>query len=588
MPDTENILGKVVDLAKRRGFFVQSAEAYGGISGFYSYGPQGAPLKSNVEDAWRKRFKIQEGHQEIDAPTVMPEPVFEASGHLETFNDMLIDCPECTESHRADHLIEEETDIEDAEALPLDSVEDLLVDNDISCPNCGHTLSDVSVEDFNLMFKTNIGPGSSSPGYLRPETVQGIFVEFPRLKEYARGQLPFGVTQIGRAYRNEISPRRSIIRTREFTQAELDLFIDPEEHAPSLEEVADIPLTLYSAPAQQDNEGKVVEMTVEEAATDGPIDSEWIAYYLGVSRQWYECIGIDMNRFRFRQHLPGERSHYASDCWDAEARIDGNWVELSGFSYRSDYDLRKHGEHSNEDFTIFKEYDREKTVERPTLNIDMSELGPRFGETSKRISERLETLVETDPDVFDGDTVEIIIDEEVYEIPTELTGFEIQERTVNGEHIVPHVVEPSFGVDRIVYTILHHNYREDQVDGENRAYLELDTEVAPTTVAVFPLMSQDGMADRARQIESRLRREGISTTYDDSGAIGRRYRRQDEIGTPFCVTVDHQTLDDDTVTLRERDSTDQRRIPLEEIIEVLQSLRQDKMSFDDLSEYQYV
>lgn len=437
------------------------------------------------------------------------------------------------------------------------------------------------------MFKTNIGPGSSSPGYLRPETVQGIFVEFPRLKEYARGQLPFGVTQIGRAYRNEISPRRSIIRTREFTQAELDLFINPEEHTPSLEDVADTSLTLYSAPAQQDDEGELIEMTVEEAAECGPIDSEWIAYYLGISRQWYENVGVDMDRFRFRQHLPGERSHYASDCWDAEAKIDGNWIELSGFSYRSDYDLRKHAEHSGEDFTIFKEYDREKTVKRPTLDIDMSELGPRFGETSKQISEKLEALVQTDPDAFEGETVTVEIDADAYEIPTELTGFEIQKKSVNGEHIVPHVVEPSFGIDRIVYTILHHNIREDRVDDENRTYLELEPEVAPTMVAVFPLMSQDGMADQARQVESRLRREGISTTYDDSGAIGRRYRRQDEIGTPFCVTVDHQTLDDNTVTLRERDSTDQRRIPIDDLIEVLSSLRQGAVSFDDLS-YGYV
>jgi glycyl-tRNA synthetase len=587
MTDFENTSKELVELAKRRGFFVQSAQAYGGVSGFYSYGPQGAPLKRNVEAAWRNRFKVQEGHQEIDAPTVMPEPVFEASGHLDTFNDMLIECPECAESHRADHLIEAETDIEDAEALPLDRVGEIVLDNDISCPTCGQSLAGVSAEDFNLMFKTNIGPGSSSPGYLRPETVQGIFVEFPRLKEYARGQLPFGVTQIGRAYRNEISPRRSIIRTREFTQAELDLFINPEEHTPSLEDVADTSLTLYSAPAQQDDEGELIEMTVEEAAECGPIDSEWIAYYLGISRQWYENVGVDMDRFRFRQHLPGERSHYASDCWDAEAKIDGNWIELSGFSYRSDYDLRKHAEHSGEDFTIFKEYDREKTVKRPTLDIDMSELGPRFGETSKQISEKLEALVQTDPDAFEGETVTVEIDADAYEIPTELTGFEIQKKSVNGEHIVPHVVEPSFGIDRIVYTILHHNIREDRVDDENRTYLELEPEVAPTMVAVFPLMSQDGMADQARQVESRLRREGISTTYDDSGAIGRRYRRQDEIGTPFCVTVDHQTLDDNTVTLRERDSTDQRRIPIDDLIEVLSSLRQGAVSFDDLS-YGYV
>jgi glycyl-tRNA synthetase len=570
---------KLVELAKRRGFFFPASGAYGGVAGFYTFGPQGATLKRNVEDAWRDRFTVREGHQEIDAPTVMPEAVFEASGHLDGFDDMLVECAECGTSHRADHLIEDATGLEDAEALPVEEVEELFAEHDLVCPSCGAPLAGEPVEDFNLMFGTNIGPGSSSPGYLRPETAQGIFVEFPRLKQYARGQLPFGVTQIGRAYRNEISPRKSIIRTREFTQAELELFVDPSESEPDLDSVADVPLRLYPIPEQQDQNGAVIEATVSEAVSEGILQDEWIAYYLGLARRWYDRLGVDMDRFRFRQHLAGERAHYASDCWDAEAQVDGtlerdqtserkierptggDWIELAGFAYRGDYDLGKHDEYADDDFTIFKQYDEPRVVERATVDPDMSELGPEYGSAAGSIADALEQLAKRDRAAFDDGPVTVEVDGESYEVPLELTGFAVEEQKESGEHLRPHVVEPSFGVDRLVYTILDHNYRQDEIDDEQRTYLALEPEVAPTTVGVFPLMDKDGLGERARDLDERLREAGLSTTYDDSGAIGRRYRRQDEIGTPFCVTVDHQTMDEDTVTVRERDSTEQVRVP---------------------------
>ncbi|WP_135535216.1 glycine--tRNA ligase [Halostella pelagica] len=579
---TEDIGERVVELAKRRGFFFQSNGAYGGVSGFYTYGPQGATLKSNVENAWRDRFAVQEGHQEIDAPTVMPEPVFEASGHLDGFDDMLVECPECGESHRADHLVEDATDIEDAEAVPISEVEEMIAEHDLVCPNCGTELAGEPVQDFNLMFETNIGPGSSQPGYLRPETAQGIFVEFPRLKEYARNQLPFGVTQIGKAYRNEISPRNSIIRVREFTQAELEHFIDPEEDEPPLERVEDVEVTLYPASEQNKENGDYVETTVGDAVEDGILTNEWVAYYLGVAKPWYERVGVDMDRFRFRQHLPGERAHYAADCWDAESEIDGDWFELAGLAYRSDYDLSKHGEYSDEEFTLFKQYDEPKTVERATVDPDMSYLGPEFGGQAGEIADALETKAERDRTVFDGDTVSVEVDGDEYVVPVERTGFAVEEVTESGEHITPHVVEPSFGVGRVVYTVIAHAYREDEVDGEERTYLELDAEVAPTTVGVFPLMDKDGMAERAREIAAELRENGLDVTYDDSGAIGRRYRRQDEVGTPFCVTVDYETLEEGTVTVRERDTTEQTRVDVDELAESLAGLRNGGRTFDEL------
>jgi glycyl-tRNA synthetase len=565
--------GDLAELAKRRGFFFSSNEVYGGTAGFYTYGPEGAALKRNVEDVWRDLFVRELGNMELEAPTVMPEAVFEASGHLDGFDDMIIECGECGATHRADHLVEDAVeDIEDAEALGTERVAELVAEHGIECPSCGAALADEPVEEFNLMFGTNIGPGSGSPGYLRPETAQGIFVEFPRLKEYARNTLPFGVAQIGRAYRNEISPRRALVRVREFTQAELEHFIDPERDEPPIERVEDVELPLYSAKAQQDADGTMEYHTVGEALDADVLGSEWVAYYLGRSMEFYERIGIDMDRFRYRQHLAGERAHYAADCWDAETELGGNWIEVTGFAYRSDYDLSKHAEYSEESFTVFRQYDEPKTVERAVVDPDMSYLGPEFGGDAAAVAEALESLVARDRTAFDGDSVTVEVDGESYTVPTEETGFRIEEQTEAGEHITPHVVEPSFGVDRLVYSVLIHAHGTDTVDGEPRSFLELPAGLAPTTVAVVPLMTKDGLDDHARSVAERLRGEGFEVAYDDTGNIGRRYRRQDEVGTPYCVTVDYETLEDDTVTVRERDSTDQKRVAVGELPDAIRRL----------------
>ena len=577
----------VIELAKRRGFFFGANGAYGGVAGFYTYGPNGAAVKDNLESAWRDRFTVRQGNMEIEAPTVMPEAVFEASGHLDGFDDMLVECPECGESHRADHLVEDDTDVEEAESLPIPEVEGLIREHDLRCPACEAPLSDEPVDDFNLMFETGIGPGTGQPGYMRPETAQGIFVEFPRLKEYARNRLPFGVTQIGPAYRNEISPRKGIIRVREFTQAELETFIDPEADEPPLHEVEDVEVTLYPADEQEDEEGEAYTTTVGEAVEEGVVGSAWVGYYLGVAQEWYERIGVDTDRFRFRQHLPGERAHYAADCWDSESEVGaagtaagpsgddeeprdgGDWIEITGFAYRSDYDLSKHAEASGESFTVFKQYDEPETVERATVDPDMATLGPEFGGDAGAVAEGLQTLAERDPDAFDAEEVEVEVDGETHTVDSDVANFSVEEVTENGEHVTPHVVEPSFGVDRIVYTVIDHAYRTDEVDGEERTYLALDPEMAATDAAVFPLVSNDErLLDLADDVTAGLRAAGLSVEYDDSGSIGRRYRRQDEVGTPFCVTVDRDGVegdDPDTVTVRERDSARQVRVPVGEV-----------------------
>ena len=579
---------RLAELAKRRGFFFGSNGAYGGVAGFYTFGPQGAALKSNIEAAWRERFTVREGNYEIEAPTIMPEPVFEASGHLDGFDDMLVECPDCGTAHRADHLIEDATDVEDAESAPIEEVEDLIIEHNLVCPQCQATLGGEPVDSFNLMFETNIGPGSASSGYLRPETAQGIFVEFPQIKQYARNTLPFGVTQIGRAYRNEISPRKRIVRTREFTQAELEQFIDPERDEPALDEVADITVTLYSARQQQADDGDYIETTVGEAVESGLIGDGWIGYFIGIAQEWYETIGVDTDRFRFRQHLSGERAHYATDCWDAESEVDGDWIEIAGFAYRGEYDLSKHAEYGDDEFSIFQEYEESKTVERAVVDPDMSVLGPKFGSQAGEIKTALETLAERNPDAFSEETVDVSVDGEIITVDVEETNFHIESKTVNGEHITPHVIEPSFGIDRTVYTLLAHGYREDTVDNETRTYLSLSTKVAPTDVGVFPLISNvEQLVEQAKDIVSELRAAGLSVVADDSGSIGRRYRRQDEIGTPFCITVDRDGIegtDPDTVTIRQRDTGRQVRAPIAVVTELIQSVQSDEIIFDNLTD----
>ncbi|MFB6180741.1 MAG: glycine--tRNA ligase, partial [Candidatus Nanohalobium sp.] len=378
---------------------------------------------------------------------------------------------------------------------------------------------------------------------------------------------------IGKAYRNEISPRKGLVRVRELNQAELEHFIDPEEDRPDVEDVENVEIKLYPREAQE-NGGEPKLYTVREAIDEGVIESEWIAYYLGLAKQWYESVGVDMNRFRFRQHLEDELSHYASDCWDAEADIGGeeeDWLEITGFAYRGCYDLKKHHQHSEEDFTVFKEYEEPKVVEQRTVDPDMGYLGPEFGDKAGEISEKLEELAEEDPETFEQKEVTVEVDGEDLEIPSEKCNFQVEEVKKSGEHILPHIVEPSFGIDRMVYTVLSHAYDEDEVDEEERTVLRFSEEVAPTEVAVFPLMDKEGLGEKAQEVAEKLRAEGFSVKYDDSGNIGRRYRRQDEVGTPVCVTIDYETLEEEpeTVTVRDRDSTDQERVKVSELAEFL-------------------
>jgi len=564
-----------MDLAKRRGFIWPTSECYGAVAGFIDYGPLGAMMKRRVENVWRDFYVIQEGYYEIECPTIAQEAVFVASGHVKGFSDKMCQCPHCREFLRADHVAE-------AGNIPNPSVmknEDLAAAiTSCTCPACDEVLGAVEVFNFNLMFSTTIGPGSQRTGYLRPETAQGMFVDFSRLLRFYRDKLPFGAVQIGKSYRNEISPRQGMIRLREFTQAEAEIFVHPNEknHHPSFSRYADYRMPLLTYIQQQRCEDPV-ELSMQEAVDKGIIANEYVAYYVALTHKLLVTIGVKSERLRFRQHLPDERAHYAADCWDAEvfsARF--GWVETVGIADRTDYDLNAHAQQSGTPMTVFIQYDEPKKIKRRRIIPNMSVLGKQYRTKARAVFDALVTATPT----AEGANIEVA--GEKIHIPSNL--FEVRDEVIDirGEDIVPHVIEPSYGIDRMCYAVLEQAYDEDIADGEARTVMHLSPNVAPIQVAVFPLMTRDGLETIAREITHAFHKKGILAEYDDSGAIGRRYRRQDEIGTPFAVTIDYETKENSSVTLRDRDSMKQVRIPITKLPETIGALMGGSITFSSL------
>jgi glycyl-tRNA synthetase len=427
----EVTLDEVVALCKRRGFIFQSSEIYGGLGSTYDYGHYGVLLKNNVKgEWWRAVVQERDDMVALDAAILMHPTTWEASGHLEGFTDPMVDCRVCKLRFRADKL-------EDAECGNKPSKHPGEHDDcDLTEPR-----------QFNLMFKTHMGPveDSASVVYLRPETAQGIFVNFKNVLQFARKKPPFGIAQIGKAFRNEITPGNFIFRTREFEQMEIEYFVPPAE-------------------AQKSHQ-----------------------YWLGERMRWYTDLGIRPDHLRLREHPPEELSHYSSATSDVEYLFPMDWSELEGIANRGDFDLTQHARFSGEKL-------------------------------------------------------------EYYDSATE-------------ERYVPHVVEPSAGADRAALAFLVDAYDTDEIEGRKRTVLRLHPRLAPVKAAVLPLVSKEGMPEKAREVYEEIRKR-VPSEYDEGGSIGRRYRRQDEIGTPWGVTVDGQTLEDDTVTLRDRDSLEQTRLPI--------------------------
>lgn len=564
---------KINELARRRGFLWPAFELYGGAAGFFDYGPLGAPLKRRIEDIWRQYFVIQEGFAEIEAPTIGVEGIYQASGHLSGFSDPLTGCKECKEVYRADHLIKHIVEVPDA--LSNEEIYKTIQENEIVCPECGGQLTEVY--EFNLMFKTMIGPGNKMTGYMRPETAQGMFINFPRLLRYFRDSLPFAAVQIGKSYRNEISPRQGVIRLREFTQAEAEIFIDPRDKThPRFGEIRDIRMKFYSQAAQE--KGVEEEMTFGEAVERGVVAHQALAYYVARTYQFLLAIGVAPDKLRFRQHKADEMAHYAADCWDAEVFLDRlGWIEIVGVADRTDYDLKAHAATSKVNLSVFVHYDQPVKRQKLVVKPDFKSLGPRFKGKAKAVGEALKAL---SPEELKGDMIRLTVDGEPIEIEPTLVSFESVEEEIRGEEVIPHVIEPSFGIDRILYTVLDHSYYEDAVDGESRAVLKFLPAVAPIEVAVLPLMDRKELVGPARAIVDELRRLGLRVDYDTSGSIGRRYRRNDEIGTPYDVTVDYETIEQGTVTIRDRDTMLQIKVPLAQVANTLQALLCGTIKFE--------
>jgi glycyl-tRNA synthetase (EC 6.1.1.14) len=554
-----NVHEKVVELAKRRGIFWPSYEIYGGVAGLYDLGPIGLRIKDKIVRLWRKFFVEDNDDMvvEIETPLVTLSRVLEASGHVENFTDPIVECKKCGRVFRADHLVEEALKI-NAEGLKPEDLTRLIREHDLKCPVDGGELGEVRL--FNLLFRTQIGPYSSSVGYLRPETAQGMFTSFKRVYETFRQRLPLGIAQVGRVARNEISPRQGLIRMREFSIMEVEFFIDPESReSPPFERVKGERLKVLTA-GEKEKGGSPSEFDVEELVTERIVVNPWMAYWMAVASRFVKALGI--KDFYFEEKLPHERAHYSKQTFDQIVLVKGEKVEISGHAYRGDYDLNRHSSFSGEDLSVFRKYEQPKVVKRKSVVVNREALNKEGKDFVKEFMSRLAKMSpeEVEEALRRGETVN------GRPIANYVTIAEREEK-VHGEKFIPHVVEPSFGVERSLYLAILNAYTERK----DRTLLLLPKEIAPYQVAVFPLLEREPLVSKAKSIYERLRTE-FETIYDDSGSIGRRYARVDEIGVPYSVTVDPQSLEDNTVTIRDRDTWNQVRVKEEDLITALRKL----------------
>ncbi|MHA2060139.1 MAG: glycine--tRNA ligase [Candidatus Ranarchaeia archaeon] len=500
---------EIIDLGKRRGFFFSTAEIYPNtIGGVWDYAPYGVVVKRRLEALWRKIFVHQQRLFEISGGSILPKQVFEASGHLKSFVDPLTQCQKCKNVHRADKLLAEKLEKEIPEGLPVEELNEMLVDHKITCPICGGPVS--PVRHFNLMFPLQIGAVGDQTGYLRPETCQNIFVDFNRIQRVMRAKLPFGIAQIGRSFRNEISPRRGLIRLREFTQAEAEIFFDPEtlQTFPLPKDISKhiLRISPYDKP-----ETETLEITADKAVKDGVIKGSLIAYYMVILQRYFETLEIPKPLFRYRELSESDRPFYAEQAFDFQLLTSWGWQEIVGNHYRTDHDLKSHMAVSKKDLTVFDEEKKAK--------------------------------------------------------------------------ILPHVWETSLGIDRLLFCLLDIAYNIQKKTGgkdEVRCWLQLAKVITPADVAVFPLVKKDGLREIAQEIEQSLANLDFITIYDEKGAIGRRYARVDEIGVPYALTIDYQTKEDQTVTIRDRDTMAQKRISRGDLDSFFQNLQKGKTNFESL------
>ena len=471
----------VMKLALERGFYFPSCEIYSDAhAGFWEYGPTGTGIKNKFLELWRRELLRRDDMIEIDGSQIMSKNVFVASGHLDNFTDPIIKCKDCGATFRADRYITEKTGKDIPELLSGNEIDKIIQQYNLKCPSCKGTFADS--DRFSMMFKVEIGP-SKEEAFLRPETCQSIFVDFPRIFKTMRGRLPLAVAQVGKSFRNEIAPRQSLLRLREFYQAEIEVFCNPDRlnDLSKFEQIKDTRLNLFMK-----NSLKTIK--AEDAVQEGHLPNKLVAYYMSLLTLFYSKTGMIMERTRFRELSDDEKAFYASTAFDFEVETSIGWLELVACNYRSDYDLKRHSAISKQNLYVIDPSDNSK--------------------------------------------------------------------------VLPHLFELSMGIDRSIYSILEHSYFED-IEAK-RIVLRLVPQLAPVLLGVFPLVTKDGLREKAQDIYSKLKLD-YSTFYDESGSIGRRYRRLEEIGAPFALTVDNQTMNDDTVTIRYRDTMLQERVKVSEI-----------------------
>lgn len=608
VPDAANFdRAKMEDLLKRRFFYDQSFAIYGGITGQFDFGPMGCALKANLLHMWRQFFVLEEQMLEVDCSILTPEPVLKASGHVDRFADLMTKDVKTGECFRLDHLIKAHLEKIAADKKTTDAVKVECIDItvkldgmnkaemhaimqkfDMKSPITGNNLTEPI--EFNLMFATNIGPTGLIKGFLRPETAQGIFVNFKRLLEFNQGRLPFAAAQIGNSFRNEISPRSGLIRVREFTMAEIEHFCDPKDKRhPKFAGVANTEMLLYSACNQMD--GKSAEyVKIGDAVAKGLVANETLGYFMARIQSFMTKAGVDPTKLRFRQHMANEMAHYAQDCWDAECLTSYGWIECVGCADRSAYDLSQHTKATGVKLVAEKKLAEPRIVDVVEPSADKGALGKAFRKDAKVILDKLSVMevaeVETmEKNLKDNGSYDIIIGEQTYTLKKEMITIKRYQNTMHVEEIVPSVIEPSFGIGRVMYAIFEHNFKMRDND-EQRTFLSIPAAVAPLKCSLLPLSSNVEFQPFIREISAALTKLDVSQKVDDSsGSIGRRYARTDEIAIPYGITVDFDTLKEPhSVTLRERDSMAQVRIPLIDIAEVVHNLSYSKSSWKNVEE----
>ena len=567
MSDANARLERLTSMLKRRGIILPAFEIHGGVAGLYDFGPVGGRLRRRIIDSWVNHWTSQGDIVEIDSPTITPESVLIASGHVGEFNDYMSECKACSGAFRSDHLVE--SFHPNPDILSSEELDQLIIKHAISCPSCG-SLEWSQARPMNLMFDTRIGAMKGGrTAYMRPETAQGMFMLYPALYRHFRNRLPFGAVQTGKGYRNEISPRQGMIRLREFNMAELEYFIDPNvqinhDFTPWSE------TTFHLVPDPE--YGGPIDMSPGQAAQQNVIRHPTVAWFMARTWDFLVNVGIHPDKIRFRQHEGTEMAHYASDCWDAEIFGSYGWIECVGIAHRGCYDLQAHETATGDNnLRAWRPYNEPISVDKNILSGVGSVIGPAFRGKAGAVHEALGKIEAPGPtppfelELDDGTTV--AIEEGMYEEKH-------IESTEHGEWFLPHVVEPAFGIDRILWHILDHAYDESgKIEEEAYTVLRLRPKVAPIDVAILPLMEKDGLEDMATKIHQDICSvPQLISYYDGSGSIGRRYARADEIGVPWAVTVDHQSLKDDTVTVRRRDDGAQIRMTIQQLIEKWEQL----------------